>query len=366
MDTPEDRNTQEIIEMLDSLKDVPQRSSRMTAQGKAQFLREARLLKKAVSRSLVHRLNNWIMTLPIIRFRKERSPMITIISSLVLALAILLGSGSITAYAALDSLPDETLYPVKLFLEEARYNLTDDPNTQVELLTKYANNRIDEVAALASQGDNIPEAVMINLQTNLQLMLHLAAGMDDETTAQALQQIRENLRTQEHLMTMLGQPDDVDPLLEQLRSMLQEQHRLTQFGLDEPLKFQQMFGYNKDETPNSSIEPSEPQGDQNGDCLEPGDCIPKGDGQDASSSSGNYGDGSQNNSNPGGTGNAGTNGDQGQGQPPDGAQEGGGNDSGSGNENGDDPGSGGNDDSGGDDGPGKNGQNESGQGGGKP
>jgi hypothetical protein len=359
--------------MLDSLQEMPARHPRAAAQGKARFLAEARSIQETVSRSPFRRLSNWIATIPFFGFRKERSPMMTAISSIVLALAIMLGGGGITAYAAQDSLPDETLYPVKLFLEDTRYSLTTDPNAQVDILTSFANNRVDEIAALFAQGGLVPEAVMANLQTNLQLMLHLAAGMDEESATPALQHIRENLRTQEQLMTMLGQPDDIEPAMEQLRAMLQEQHRLAQLGLDTPLQFRQMYGQNKgetDETLESSTDTTEsqdnqsqtePQGNQNHDCVEPGDdCVPAG------NQSGNGGAGNgdpQGNPDTGGqgseSGNTGGNPEEGQG-----GNGTGGNDSGSGNDNGGDPGSGdnGGGSGGGDNGGGSGGGNNGGGG----
>jgi hypothetical protein len=278
MDTLEDRNTQKTKEMLDSIKDIPQRSSRLTAQGKAQFLREARLIHETVSQSPLHRLNNWIVTLTKFGFRKERSLMKTAISAFIVAIAVVIGGGGITAYAAQDSLPNEMLYPLKLFIEDAQYNLTSDSFTQIELLTTFANNRVDEIAALEGQEEVVPAVVMVQLQTHLQTMMKLAAGMDGETLTQAFQQIRTNLRTQAQLMTMLGQPEEVNPALEQLRAMLENQHRLAQQGLEEPLKFKQEFGKKKNETPGIPPDDIEPAGNQNNDCIDPGDCTPMGEG----------------------------------------------------------------------------------------
>jgi len=106
----------------------------------------------------------------------------------------------------------------------------------------------------------------------------LAAGLDEDATVPALQQIRQNLRTQEQLMSQLGQSEELDPTLEQLRAMLQEQHRLAQLGLEDPLHFQHIFRHGESEPPGSPSEVIEPKGNQYGDCTEPGDCEPVEDG----------------------------------------------------------------------------------------
>jgi hypothetical protein len=228
--------------------------------------------------------------------------MFSAISSIFLVFAVVLGGSGMTAYAAQDSLPNELLYPVKLFVETARYNLTSATEVQLDLLVSYANNRVDEVVGLRLQGEAVPEAVMARLQSQLQTMLRLAAGLDEERTEEALFQIRQKLRTRDQLRTMLGQPEDLDPTLEQLQAMLEAQHRLVQSGLDEPLKFRQMFGHDREEAPGGSNEEAEPKKNQDGDCPEPGECEPSGQG---------YGPGEPDSQ--GGHGN----GEAGQGQPPD-------------------------------------------------
>jgi hypothetical protein len=307
MATPKENKDHQVIEMLDSLRETPPRDPRAAERGRANFLVQARSMQKAVSPNPFRRLNNWIATIPLIRYRKERSPMFATITSIIIALAVVLGGGGITAFAAQDSLPNDALYPVKLYLEDARLSLTGDPDKQIGLLTAFANNRIDEITGLALQGEAVPNGVVTRLQNNLQNMLRLAAGLDEEATVPALQQIRENLRTQEQLMSQLEQPEELDPALEQLRAMLQEQHRLTQLGLEEPLKFQQMYRHYETESPGEPPDGIEPKGNQNGDCTEPGDCIPVGDGP------GPGGEGP-------GDGNAGDNGNQG---PDNGSQTGG-------------------------------------------
>ena len=143
--------------------------------------------------------------------------MFTAISSIILALAVVIGGGGITAYAAQESLPNDALYPVKLFLEDTTYSLTSDLETQVSLLTTFANNRIDEIVTLSLAGEPVSQDVVADLQSDLDTMLLLAADAADGETEDLLKYIRQNLRDRDQLMTMSGQPDDVDPALGQLK-----------------------------------------------------------------------------------------------------------------------------------------------------
>jgi hypothetical protein len=327
MASSDSKAERQIIEKLAVLNETPPREPQAVARGRSQFLSTASSMQKAVSPSAFRRLKDWIASKNI-RYRKERSPMLATISSIIIALAVVLGGGGITVFAAQDSLPDEALYPVKLYLEDARLGLTADPVTQISLLTAFANNRVDEIVGLAGQGEAVPNRVLTRLQTHLQTMLRLTAGLDDDTAIPALQQIRQQLRTQEQLMSQLGQTNGLDPALEQLRAMLQEQHRLVQQGLEEPLKFQQQYRHGESEPPGSPAELDQPNGNQYGDCTEPGDCEPveDGTGPGPGAPGGNPdpgGDGS-------GDGNSGQNGNQGEEKPPE--------NGGSGNGNGGDPG----------------------------
>lgn len=363
-----DKNHNQIYKALESLKEAPERSRRVAAQSRSRFLSEAHAIQDRLSTSPLQRLYQKVGAILSIPTGMERSMMKTALAAMIVAIVVVIGGGGLTAYAAQGSLPDEFLYPVKLFMEDTQFNLTKDPLAQVQLLTQYANNRADEIAAMAGQGEDVPAMVMHQLQTTLQQMLQLAAGMDGETAAQALQQIRSNLRTQAQLMTMLGMPEDVEPALEQLFAMLQNQHRITSEGSEEPLKFQQMYNYNRNETPGTP--PEETNGNQYMNCAETEDCTPMGDANQNGEENGNGGEsgppddipgpnedpGCENGCNaaggePGGpadTGNNGGNDDPGSGEPGN-TDPGGGSDDSGGN------GSGGNDDSGGDGGNGSGG-----------
>ncbi|MBI4216910.1 MAG: hypothetical protein HY687_05935 [Chloroflexi bacterium] len=72
-------------------------------------------------------------------------------TALVLLLLVLLSAG--TVMAAGDSLPDETLYPVKTTAEVIQEALTFGEVNQAQLNIHFAENRVKEIEALTRRGD---------------------------------------------------------------------------------------------------------------------------------------------------------------------------------------------------------------------
>ncbi len=280
MVTKEDPKNNQVIKLLEVLQETPERDPRAAIRGRAKFLAEARSLHAAVSPSPFHRLKQWIATNPIFGIRKERSAMMTAITSILLALAILLGGGGITAYAAQDSLPNDALYPVKLFLEDAQYSLTNNPVEQVELLAQFTSNRLDEIATLVSEGEEVPEEVTTDLQVEQNGMLILAAGLDEENTVSALLHIRDQTRDQDNFCNQLGLDAETDPGLALACYTIRNMNRVAEDGLDSPLEFQQRFGYHggepwpvETEEPGEPVEPTEEPGEPVEPTEEPGEPV---------------------------------------------------------------------------------------------
>ena len=82
---------------------------------------------------------------------------VAMVVAIVLAVSAL-GAG--TAYASQDSLPGDTLYPVKTGTEQVRRLLTIDDISRVELELRFAGTRLGEIEALANKApDRTPMAV---------------------------------------------------------------------------------------------------------------------------------------------------------------------------------------------------------------
>ena len=155
----EERLEKEIVQ----LRSVPERDPEAAARGKAFFLAEAESLQATVSPKPFQRLNEWLQ-ISFIGLRKERSPMFGTISAVIMALALVFGGGGATVYAAQGSMPDELLYPVKLFSEDAQLHFTGDLINQAQLLEQFIHRRFDEIDGLVMAGEGIPPDVANRLQ----------------------------------------------------------------------------------------------------------------------------------------------------------------------------------------------------------
>ena len=105
--------------------------------------------------------------------------------SLILAASLLLGGGA-TVAAAQDDLPNQSLYQLKLWTENAKMSMAGDPQEQATLLMNMAQTRVQEMAALAEQGITPPDQVRDRLQQHLHQALQLATETDAATREQVL------------------------------------------------------------------------------------------------------------------------------------------------------------------------------------
>ncbi len=97
--------------------------------------------------------------------------------ALILAAVALVAGGGGVAYASTDALPDDTLYPVKLLVEDAQL-LFADPAEDLQLHLEFAQRRLDEALRLAQQGqaEGLDRA-MANYEAHVQQALQLAQEM---------------------------------------------------------------------------------------------------------------------------------------------------------------------------------------------
>jgi hypothetical protein len=269
----------EVVELLETLQETPQRNPEAAARGRARYLAEVNQLPAPVSIRLFQRLKARIPEIMVLR-RKERRPMLATISAIFIALALVLGGGGVTAYAAQDSMPDDALYPAKLFFEDVQLGFTFDPDSKVDLLTDFANRRIDESVELASKGKGIPDKVIARLDSQLAAIMQVTADLeDDEEIIETIGRIRSELNDHVYVEKMLNlnQPDSVDPQLDKLRATLRNRHRVLEEGIEDPGHFQTQFRHEVEPTPTltSTITTTVPEGGLLVDCLEP-DCDPTG------------------------------------------------------------------------------------------
>lgn len=160
-----------------------------------------------------------------------------VLVSILIVTGLLFGGGAATVHAAQDDLPGQALYPVKTLSEDVRLYFTSNPQEEINLLMQLVQTRVEEMTALAAQGETIPGEVQLRLEQHVEQALHTAAGMDDASMAGALMQIRTNLQTQTQTMLQTQYPGEAEQVMTQTRTMLEERLRLVDSGLADPQGF---------------------------------------------------------------------------------------------------------------------------------
>jgi len=266
-----------LANMLEQLRPVPNRDTEKAAIGRANYLSEVKILAQRkslslpVSGTLSQRLKGWINSIRISPQRKERFSMLTTLTTLVVAVALLFGGAGATVYAAQDSMPVDFLYPVKTLSETVQLDLAANAQNQMELALKFANRRALEAITLAVRGEPVPEEVALRSQQEMGLAFKIASGLDDAPMQQALEQIQANIQMQEQTMARLQQqnPGIADPVLAQLQNQLREQARLAELGLGDPQNFRMQVRQQMQSGPGGPVNVStEPPGAGSG--LGPG------------------------------------------------------------------------------------------------
>jgi hypothetical protein len=230
------KNNIQIEKELSVLKDVPPRDPNAAIRGRNLFISEAKRLERAVSQSRAKRHTGWSNSLQINQ-RKGRFAMISIITSIIVALSLLLGGTGIVQ-AAQTSLPNDPLYPVKLWSEDLAIDMTTDPQNLVDLYLSFAERRIEELAGLNQSGSIVEDPVIARWLMEIERSLEIAAGLEDSALEPAFLKIRDQLRIQDQIMQQLQSmaTEQSEPLLTRTRQLLQERLMLMENGLQDPLQ----------------------------------------------------------------------------------------------------------------------------------
>jgi len=205
---------------LTELKNVPSRDPMQAQEGRARFLKE---FENSAGMGTARIYPN----------------LLTFKTAILLALiGILLFSGTVTV-AAQHSLPGASLYPVKIWTENVQLSLTASPKAKAALLLRLSEIRMDEIIALADQGNSPPEEVFNLLEKHIQQILTLASDMDDEALSQTLLQLREFLQTQQNRIAQHQRYTnrETEKLLTQTRQRLQSYLDTVDGGLSDPQRF---------------------------------------------------------------------------------------------------------------------------------
>ena len=154
----------ELNKRLQQLREVPERRAERASQSRTKYLAMARRLavehrasvrskqRTTVSETPFLRLKEWIGSIIIPLKPKARFSMVSLISTMGLVLGLVFGGAGATVLAAQESLPGQALYGVKTISEDARLELTTNPDAKFQLAMVLANRRAQEIGSLLQDG----------------------------------------------------------------------------------------------------------------------------------------------------------------------------------------------------------------------
>lgn len=218
--------------ILNETKATALRDPQAARRGKARFLQMASQFREQKMHQQEHTPGGKYGILGGFWHGKVQLPAGKFAVALILALLILFGGASGTVLAAQNSLPGQTLYPLKTWSEDARLWMVASDPARVEQLLTFSDRRVSEIASLLADGQPLPEILLTRLRSQWDQALYLAAGMPEAQASQTLEVIRMRLQSQlERVNGMLDQRQGGPMLLlEETQARLQEQLRLTSFG----------------------------------------------------------------------------------------------------------------------------------------
>lgn len=210
------------------------RDPEKAAAGRASFLRESAEIRQTVSQRQIPRHMNWNQKLnkKFMLRKKERVPMLSTITSIIIAVSILLGGSGLTVAAAQSSLPGEVLYEIKLLSENTALDLTTNPESQFELAIDLMDRRATEIQDLLLSGELLSEEIQNNYRTQIEQAIVLALNLPQDQVVQAFEEIQARLQIQEELFAQIQMngSEAVSAALTQTRQTIQERMQILENG----------------------------------------------------------------------------------------------------------------------------------------
>jgi len=224
------------------------------AARRRQFLSTARTYKRqAASAHPFQHFMAWVW--PVQRTgppaqRTGQPALLPVLARVAIAFVLVLSIVGGTVAAAQSSLPDSSLYRIKLTVEDARLNLTRDPAQQAKLAMTFASERTHEIERLAIAHRPISTLVSLRLQSQLDAALSAAARATEPEMLRALEKVRTMARAQERALAQaqLNAPreastQDALRLAEQAVTLAQQR---AEAGLADPDAFRRQYRRGQD------------------------------------------------------------------------------------------------------------------------
>ena len=159
---------------------------------------------------------------------KGKFKMSPILVSIVAAVVLLFGGGSVGVVAAQNSLPDDLLYPLKLATEDVRMALANTPEEKIDLEIELGETRLSEIIQLLEKEETPGEDQYERLDCHLMNAYQLAMGTSTQNSAE-LTMLRNRIQTQAQLMEEIqvkSMTQSSETVLSRTKGMLQSQINL--------------------------------------------------------------------------------------------------------------------------------------------
>lgn len=129
--------------------------------------------------------------------------MLSTFGTILLIFSMLLGGSSVTVAAAQNSLPEQSLYNVKLLSEQVWTNLQTTPESEFDLALALEGRRASEIEQLLESGVAPTEEVLTRFQAQIDEAIRLALNLSQDQAALAFQQMKVQLQTQDQAMQQI-------------------------------------------------------------------------------------------------------------------------------------------------------------------
>ncbi len=243
--TPNQEIDPRIENKLHALIETKSRNPERENQGRSAFLDEAEKMALGVSQMAINRHNNKEKENPsLYRFSlKEKKPMLSTLTAIILAISILLGGSGLSVAAAQSSLPDGFLYKLKLLSEEVYMDLTAEPQAQFQIALELIDRRGEEINLLIEAGDDLTAETTNRFREQIEQTIRLALNLPEDQVVPAFEQIQYRLAGQLETMTQLqlaGLGVQTEVML-QTQAMIHERIQLLENGQGNILQLQEQL-----------------------------------------------------------------------------------------------------------------------------
>ena len=196
----------DVEKRLTLLKNDFKRDPKKAAAGRAEFLLSAQQLRGDLKKQ-PERHNNRNQNHN--RGYRTRNPVFAMLMPILLAIALVMGTGVVTVAASKNSQPDGMLYSVKLASEDIALELTNDPARQFSLAFEYEQNRSEELLLLIESGKIPSDEVFNRYQAQIERVIRQAISLSDDAAIEALSALQIELETQKDIFieSFFNQPE---------------------------------------------------------------------------------------------------------------------------------------------------------------